>query len=1210
VRSIIALWLACAAIALAVIPAAWVLVREALRRAWTRRALRQVELARQLVTDSQADRAPALARSLAERFDAPTIDRAVVELLRSESAPARAWGSRLFTELGLVDRYARLLHSARKWSERTHAAEVLGLAGAPTAIPALVAALRNPHEDEASVKATVAAALAKLRDEAAIPLLVKELFDVDERSSRNVAEALVAFGPLAVPALVELLGDPGHSTARVWAARVLGRIGDARAVDELVARLHDRDDRLRMAAAEALGTIGDPRALQAIVRATLRDPASQVRAQAAGAIARIEGERAVDVLVAALADPDYATRIRALEAFETMRIDDTSPLETALRDANGEVRRRAALALERVGYLDKLVGRLASEDRAVRTRAYASFLEIGRTGLVDSIAAYIHHSTFEVRAIAARACGELGAKRAAPILMRAIDDEAWPVRAAVCNALGKLGHEDAPASLVRALGDGEETVSEAAAEALTSYSPQQLAPHIDALARAYDRGSVAVRGSVVAIAGRVRAPNADALVVRASVDPSDAVRLVAVTALGHGTGDARVEPLVSRLTDASIDVRMAAITALGPIDRVDAFDGLLRALPGAPPLVRDRIAEALARGTHLSLLDRLPELERSASLDMRLGVAWTLGKIGDPSGIPTLARFLRDFEGRLRASAAGALGKIANPRARETLLGAVEDPDARVRAAVVNALGRIGEGDKRTIAALDLRARDPDPFVRNRAIIALARAGKAEVESRVRTHAERAELAPRLVALALVGTEATLTSVLDALSAPGGLDGVLEFLAREDPIVRGAFFTALRLEDPAESGTAAGAQELALQYERTLRTSLDVDARRLAVAAIERIGLERATPVLADAVTGDPNETVRVRAAMALARQASDELARGALVRAVADPNSEVAIVAARAIASRPEPEVAAALKRRLGSGSEKVQEVIEAALADLYREDPTPFVDWMMGVDLPDQLTPAVRVLARMRSAATLPLLRQLLRSRSAMVRAAALAAVTALDVAEVAEAIDEMAQDPSEDVRLAVVDAVQWNANSLTRWAKLRRDPSVRVRGRLAAALEHAEGSRAKSAHKALEGMLGDAAPAVRATALASLAASPDLDGLRAFARVWPQVALDTRLELRREPRARAISERLAGLLPSSADPAERKRAVIAVAAFAVPGFASHILPALRDPSPEVRIAAIQSLATSDDNEARAHIAEMLADPEAAVQEAARRSLSNTVG
>jgi HEAT repeat protein len=1210
VRSAIALWLACGAVALAIVPAAWVLAREALRRVWTRNAIKQVAHVQRLVGDAKTDDLPALARSLRERFDARTLDRAVVELLRSTDEPARACGARLFSELGLADRYGRMLRSSSKWSERTHAAQVLGLAGATGAIPALVEALRDRHEDESSVKAEAAATLAKLRDPSAIPLLVKELRFVDERSSREVAEALVGFGPLAVPALITLLADPADPASRVWAARVLGRIGDPRAVDELIGRLQDRDDRLRMTAAEALGMLGDPRALQPIVRAILRDPAPQVRAHAAGAVARIEGERAVDVLVAALSDTDYATRIRALEAFETMQVEDTSPLESALRDPNPEVRRRAALALERVGYLEGIVARLAAEDRSTRTRAYASLIEVGQVGLVESVASYVHHASFEVRAIAARACGELGAKRTAPILLTAIRDEAWPVRAAVCSALGQLTPDEGTAALVHALDDPEEPVREAAAEALARYSAPQLAPHVAELAGVYDRGSVTVRRSIVVISACVGGEQAEALLVRASVDPSDSVRLSAVSALGHTEGDARIEPLVARLMDASIDVRMAAITALGSIHRVEVFDGLLRALSGAPPAVRDRIAEALARGPRAMVLERLGELERGAPVDVRLGVAWTLGKIGDPAAVPVLARFLRDLDSALRASAAGALAKIAAPASRDALLGAVQDPDGRVRAAVVNALGRVGGGHDKVRAALELRASDPDPFVRNRALIALARVGGAQVEGRVRAYAERTELAPRLLAFALVGTEAMVGSVLDAIAAPGGFDTVMASLAKEDPALRAAFFAALRLDDPTRTEPGTTAPELVLQYQKTLRTSLDVDARRIAVAALERIDLERATPSLADAATGDPNETVRMRAAAALSRRASDEIARRALARAVADPNSEVATVATRAIASRREPEVVDALQQRLGAGSEELQKVIEAALADIHRHNPAPFIDWMMGVEIPDQLTPAVRVLGRMATPATLPLLRELMRSRSVGVRAASIQAVAEIDPSWGAEALDEMAQDPSEDVRLAVVDAIEWTAVGLTRWAQLRRDPSVRVRERVAAALEHTQGMAAKSAHKTLEGMLGDPSPAVRAAALISLAASVDPAGLRAFARLWPQTAIDTRAALRADPRTLSVSERVSARLSASTDPGERNAAVVALTAFAAPGCAARVAFALRDPSPEVRVAAIYALGSLDDAEARARIADLLGDPEVAVQEAARRSLLQTVG
>jgi HEAT repeat protein len=429
--------------------------------------------------------------------------------------------------------------------------------------------------------------------------------------------------------------------------------------------------------------------------------------------------------------------------------------------------------------------------------------------------------------------------------------------------------------------------------------------------------------------------------------------------------------------------------------------------------------------------------------------------------------------------------------------------------------------------------------------------------------------------------------------------------------VRAEFFAALRLEDPSLSGgAAADAPGIVAQYERTLRTSLDEEARRLAVLALDRLNVERAIPALGDAVAGDPSEAVRLRAAAALGRHVSHEAARRALVRAVADPNVDVAVAAVRALAKRRDADVVAALQRRLGAGAEEVQDVVEAALADLHRVDPTPFLDWMMGVDVPDLLTPAVRVLARIATPQTFPLLKHLLGSRSALVRAAAVRAIGNLPLAEASAAIDGMAQDPSEDVRTALVDAVEWSASALTRMAQLRRDPSVRVRTRVAGALERLGGPAARSAHKALEWMMGDAAAEVRAAALASLAGSPDAEGLRAFGRLWPHTALDTRLAIRSVPRAPSISERLAARLSTSPDPVLRRSAVAALGALGAPGYTAHVVPALRDPSADVRVAAIQALATVDDADVRARLGEMVADPENVVQEAARRSLLHTVG
>jgi HEAT repeat protein len=273
-------------------------------------------------------------------------------------------------------------------------------------------------------------------------------------------------------------------------------------------------------------------------------------------------------------------------------------------------------------------------------------------------------------------------------------------------------------------------------------------------------------------------------------------------------------------------------------------------------------------------------------------------------------------------------------------------------------------------------------------------------------------------------------------------------------------------------------------------------------------------------------------------------------------------------------------------------------------------FVDWMMGVELPDRLVPAVRVLTRMANPAMLPLFQHLLRSRSPAVRAETVRALAQLPFADVAALIEDKAGDPSEDVRLAVVEAAGVMPDAVTRLATLRRDPSVRVRSGVAVALERVQGPSARGAHRALEQMLGDTSSVVRAAALTSLAGSREPDGLIVFGRAWTRVALDTRVALRADPRAAAISDRIAVRLTSSSDPEERRSAVIAVGALAAKDFATWLIPALRDPSPAVRIAAVQGLAFVRDDGVRQAIGEVLGDPDRDVRDAAQRTLVRSVG
>ena len=68
------------------------------------------------------------------------------------------------------------------------------------------------------------------------------------------------------------------------AARALGKLGDIRAVEPLVAALEDEDYGVAMAAAEALGALGDSRAVEPLI-AALEDE-DYWAAMAAGPIVR------------------------------------------------------------------------------------------------------------------------------------------------------------------------------------------------------------------------------------------------------------------------------------------------------------------------------------------------------------------------------------------------------------------------------------------------------------------------------------------------------------------------------------------------------------------------------------------------------------------------------------------------------------------------------------------------------------------------------------------------------------------------------------------------------------------------------------------------------------------------------------------------------------------------------------------------------------
>jgi HEAT repeat protein len=1201
------LWLAALLACGGLVPLAYVLTRQLRDRRTRKKAAKRLQQAQAALAGGTTSDVTETVKALAA-FDADTLDSTIESLTTSDTAAERLpWIAQLAIQLGVFDRARERARNDRTWSRRGHAVRLLGRLGLSAAVPTLASVLRDVYEDE-SVRRLAADALAEIRDPSAVPLLIGELRAVDELATPRVVESLIRFGNAATPGLIELLELHEHTPARVWAARILISTRDVRAVEALLARLRDRHDALRAASAEALGMIGDQRALQLLMQVALRDPAPLVRAQAAAAVARIAGEEASDVLIAALGDSDYATRLRALEAFESMRLMDTSPLEKALHDPNAEVRRRAAQALERLGYLDRLVTALGSEDRKARATAHAGLLQLGRAGLIEGIAGRIRHESMLVRVSIARLCGELRAERAGPALIAALDDPAWPVRATLCEAIGELRPKGGGSALMRLLTDPEESVREAAANALAAYAGSEVeGGHLE-LVTAYESGSIPIRLSMIAVAACIDDPALSAILVEAMRDPSEAVRMRAVGALAARPNQAAIPALIGALTDASIDVRLAAVPALGAAGTAEAFEALLGTLAGAQPAMRERIAEALSGVGRHHLLRNIEELARSELLDVRLGVAWTLGKIGDAVGVPVLSEFLHDKDARLRASAAGALGKIPGAQTVAVLLAASADRDPKTRAAVANALGKCGAGHVEVCESLKGRLHDPDRFVRNRAAIALARVAGPSVAALACAPATAllVDDAALVMMQGLIGTDETVALALQALSDPLRLKGIQQFFDREESAICSAFLSSLNLSDPGSLGLRSHLDPAALvaQYEKLLRSSQDTKERRAAIEALAGIKGDGQVPAFADALSADPDDTVRMRAAEVLAQRVENETARDALVRAIGDPNSKVAVAAIQGLRSRREPAVISAMFRRLGAGSPAVNQAIELALAEMHEGKLTAFIDRTMGADRPFAIVAAIRVLEVMAHPSAMPLLTELLKSETPEVRAASVRAIAKTGLPEATRAIGRMLNDPHETVRMATLEIMaEQGLSAVMRLAAACVDPSAAVRCRLCQLLERLPSN---AASKVLDRLLEDASPKVRGAALMTLLAFGDPQSMQRFAACLDKATPETLEELRSEARAETVTHALGKSLASGADSAAREPSVIAIAALAVEGYEQYLLPVLRDPRSAVRLRAASALASSDVPEVRRRVRELLEDPELAVREVARSAVA----
>ena len=174
----------------------------------------------------------------------------------------------------------------------------------------------------------------------------------------------------------ELLTDLKTSNSekvRYNAARVLGEMGDSKAVEPLIDVLkHDKNGSVRLYAARALGELGDSKATVHLIESLREDRNVDVRVRAARALGRLGGEIVVEPLVEALNDENPQVCITATDALIEIGDVATDALIASLDHEKVNVRCDATRALGEIGNkkaVDKVINMLY--DEWVNVRIYA-----------------------------------------------------------------------------------------------------------------------------------------------------------------------------------------------------------------------------------------------------------------------------------------------------------------------------------------------------------------------------------------------------------------------------------------------------------------------------------------------------------------------------------------------------------------------------------------------------------------------------------------------------------------------------------------------------------------------------------------------------------------------------------------------------------------------------------------------------------------------
>jgi HEAT repeat protein len=467
------------------------------------------------------------------------------------------------------------------------------------------------------------------------------LINVTEREM-PASPDILNLGKRSTAALERCVADNAAADLRALCAELIGVLGDRRGLSTLYTALEDWEPEVRMSVIKSLAKLPDERSIEPLLRSYRR---------------RDEDLGNRKVILATLGQLSSRRAIKVLR--EELR---RKPVRPAKKDGEEET----------------------AETGALRPAAFAALWHarrlIPRAAIEDDVAFALTSGDDTLIYPAVLAAAELGSPRLVRPLLPLLENGNPNTLNKTVYALGRIGDKSATRPLLGLLpGVRDARLLNNIAFALERLDRSAFFAEIGRLS---EHKQAIIRLNAAFVIGDVRRVEGRDLLAKSLADPSERVKLEAISAIAKlpsAGPKAAVDPLLAKaLTDPSDSIKLEAIAAIvaksaDSLDRAQVDSLLVKLLTDSEQPVQRAAIEALASHGTAAAIPALEGFIKSPHLKLREEAIYAIHELsGQKRGQLIYEQlFTSNVEGT-RRRAAIALGKVGDGRVRDYLLGCFE----------------------------------------------------------------------------------------------------------------------------------------------------------------------------------------------------------------------------------------------------------------------------------------------------------------------------------------------------------------------------------------------------------------------------------------------------------------------------------------------------------------------------------------------------------